>query len=449
MQLLVYTTVPSPRVDYIFSTLLPAIGVEDYKLTTDKSLVRGPVINYSSESLFGSELWIKPVNLLFEKDIKDQKINCFDFNGLKAFFKTTDGDFTFDIFAASFYLIARYEEYLPYKPDMYGRYAHENSLAFKEEFLPLPLINRWLKEFTHLLLHRFPSLPLNPPHFSFLPTYDIDIAYSYLHKGTFRNLGGFVRSMWSSEWRSVAERIAVLFNRKQDPFDSYEWLDKLHENNNLKPLYFLLLAKKNKHYDKNILPKQAGLKTLVQGHSKKYDMGIHPSWQSGDKPQLLQKEMKTLENITGKKVTKSRQHYIRMNLPETYRRLIEAGITEDYSMGYGSINGFRASYTLPFFWYDLEKDERSSLKIYPFCFMDANSFYEQHYNPEQALDEMKHYYQVIKEVNGLFITIWHNHFLGTDSMFTGWKEIYKTMVEKISKDLEEKNFPSKSQNRLF
>ena len=217
-------------------------------------------------------------------------------------------------------------------------------------------------------------------------------------------------------------------SRKNDPFDSYQWLHQLHESHRLKPLYFFLLAQTNKHYDKNILPSSICLKELIQHHNEKYSVGIHPSWQSGDKSVLLKKEIENLRQITGKKITKSRQHYIRMQLPDTYKHLIDAGIIEDYSMGYGSINGFRASFCLPFAWYDLQKEETTPLLVYPFCYMDANSFYEQHYTAQQALEELNHYYTVVKEVDGLLITIWHNHFLGRDKMFDGWKEVYEKWV---------------------
>jgi hypothetical protein len=69
---------------------------------------------------------------------------------------------------------------------------------------------------------------------------------------------------------------------------------------------------------------------------EKYSIGIHPSWASGDNENLLGSEIETLESATGKKITASRQHYIRFTLPHTFRRLIAAGITDDYSMGYGS-----------------------------------------------------------------------------------------------------------------
>ena len=120
-----------------------------------------------------------------------------------------------------------------------------------------------------------------------------------------------------------------------------------------------------------------------------------------------------------------------MKLPDTYRRLLEAGIKEDYSMGYGSINGFRASYCLPYKWYDLEQEKTTELLINPFCFMDANSYYEQHFTPAQASEELAHYYKVVKKVSGVLITIWHNHFLGTDKMFTGWRDVYSTFIQKL------------------
>lgn len=427
--MLIYIKHISPRADYIFSTLLLASGVVGgYQLTADKSLFKNysqAKINYSEERITQEEFWIKPVNLLFENNIKEQKIIVFEWNETKAFFKTEDSDFLFDIFAASFYLITRYEEYLPHKPDMYGRYSHENSIAFKENFLKLPLINIWLQHFKKELLQKFPSLHLTPQTFQFLPTYDIDIAWSFRHKGWPRNLGGLLMSLAENEWAAANERINVLFGKHKDPFDSYDWLHTLHKEYRLKPLYFFLLADKNKDYDKNILPAKRAMQKLIKQHADKYSIAIHPSWQSGDKHDLLQKEIKTLEKITGKKVTKSRQHYIRMTLPDTYKTLIDAGITEDYSMGYGSINGFRASYCLPFKWHDLEEEKTTSLTIYPFCYMDANSYYEQHETCEEALNEMSHYFEITKKVNGLFIMIWHNHFLGTDKMFEGWREVYR------------------------
>ena len=79
-----------------------------------------------------------------------------------------------------------------------------------------------------------------------------------------------------------------------------------------------------------------------------------------------------------------------------------------------SINGFRASVASPFFWYDLEKEEQTDLLLHPFCYMEANSFYEQKVSSQEALEEMLHYLNEVKKVNGTLITLWHNTFLGTD-----------------------------------
>ena len=139
-----------------------------------------------------------------------------------------------------------------------------------------------------------------------------------------------------------------------------------------------------------------------------------------------------LENISGQSINQSRQHYIRFNLPDGYRRLTDASITDDYSMGYGSINGFRASVAASFYWYDLEKEEQTSLRIHPFCFMEANSFYEQKFSAIQALEELMHYLNICKAVNGQLITIWHNNFLGTAKAFAGWKETYAAFIAQVS-----------------
>ena len=67
--------------------------------------------------------------------------------------------------------------------------------------------------------------------------------------------------------------------------------------------------------------------------------------------------------------------------------------------------------------------------------MEANSFYEQHFTPQQALEEMKYYYDVCKNVQGEFISIWHNHFAGTDKLFKGWKEVYEEFMNSRNAEL--------------
>ena len=433
--MLLYSSTITPRLQYLADFSGKEIFGKSFELTADKEYYLNSntaKINYSSERFSTDKFWLKPHPLLFENSISEQPVQCFEANGKKAFFKT-EGDFPFDIFAASFYLLSRYEEYLPHRKDMYGRYAHENSLAFREGFLDRPLINEWVQLFKDVLKDKFPRLTFHQPRFTFLPTYDIDIAWSYKHKGWSRSVAGWIRSLAKGDWQQFKERINVLQGKQKDPFDSYGWLNQLHEQYQLKPYYFFLLAGKKGKYDKNVSPRQKSLQALVSDHLTRYPVGIHPSWRSGDEFALLKKEVETLQSITGNKVLSSRQHYIRMTLPQTYRRLIENGIEFDFSMGYGSINGFRASVASAFYWYDLEKEEPTRLMLFPFCYMEANSFYEQKYTAQQALDEMRHYYNAVKSVNGTFIMIWHNQFLGTDKLYAGWKETYEQFIREAGR----------------
>lgn len=428
-----YCTHSTPRLQYVANFIGNILLGTPFIITTNKDDYKSAAvakINYSAERIDEEEIWIKPHPLLFETTIKPQAINCFEWNNHNVFFKT-EGDLPFDIFAATFYLLSRYEEYLPHSKDEYGRYAHTNALAYKEAFLNQPLVNKWIFEFGRLLEKIFPPFTIHHLPFSFLPTYDIDEAYAYKHKPWWKNVGGLLKHFFKADFHSASFRLNVLTDKRKDPYDSYEWMDSLHETFHLKPIYFFLVAEKSKGYDKNISPRKAALQQLINEHATKYTIGVHPSWQSGDDEALLQQEKKYIEEVSEVSISKSRQHYVRLTIPHTYRKLIDAGITEDYSMGYGSINGFRASVASPFYWYDLEKEEQTSLLIYPFCFMDANAYYEQKLSAQQAYDEMLQYYHEVKAVNGLYITLWHNNFLGGFSLLKDWKAMYVKFIRTV------------------
>jgi hypothetical protein len=425
--LLIYTSQTSPRLQYICKFIFEEMMGTAYSITLHRRSFEdhdGPKINYTENNFSEDDFHLIPHTLLFEENITPQLIYCTGEKEKKIFFKIRQCDHSFDILAATFFLISRYEEYLPHTKDVYGRFAHENSAAFKNGFLNIPLVNFWVIEFAEKLKSKFPALIFKQSKFSFLPTYDIDMAWSYKEKGLVRNLGGFLK-------RPSLERVTTLLGIKDDPFYSFKFLDDLHILNNLKPLYFFLVAKETGVYDKNILPSNIKMHELINRTAAKYQIGLHPSWKSNDDDNILKEEKKIMEEISSVSINSSRQHYIKFELPQTFKRLLSAGITNDYSVGYGSINGFRASVASSFNWYDLSTEKITSLRIHPFCFMDANSFYEQRQSAENSYHELMHYFLICKKINGDFITIFHNNFLGTDKKFKGWKNLYTKFISQV------------------
>jgi hypothetical protein len=212
---IVYANKITPRLQYVTDFIGNKITGEPLQLTTDSFYFNdyiGPKINYGYETVSNDELLIVNYPLLFEDSIRKQNISCFELNNFKAFYKS-EGDYPFDIFAAVFYMLSRYEEYLPHEKDMYGRYAHENSLAFKEGFLNIPLVNIWIEDFKKVLKEKFSSLTIHHSPFTFQPTYDIDEAFAFKNKGIVKTAGGIARSVVTGEWSMINDRINTLKNK--------------------------------------------------------------------------------------------------------------------------------------------------------------------------------------------------------------------------------------------
>jgi hypothetical protein len=425
----VYASQSSPRLEYIVQQLFPGAIIStnrDILAETDSVC-----INYSSAYIPGV-LNIFPSKLLFENGICEQNIACTAWeDGLKIFFQTA-GDIPFDVFSAAFYLLSRYEEWLPYTPDEYGRYPHQTALAYRSDFLRIPLIDCWLRQVNAMLKSLYPSYQPRQREFRFIPTYDVDETFAYLHKPLWKNIGGFFRDLLQGKLTEVLERGNVYAGQQKDPYDTFQWLNALHAQFGLQPVYFLLTLLEQGAYDKNLPVKKPVIQNLYKQLADQYQTGLHPSWISGDKKNLLQQELQTAEQITGNKITRSRNHYLRFTIPETYRRLLSAGIIEDHSMAYGAVNGFRASTSYPFYWYDLEKEMQTPLLIRPFCFMEAAACFSEGLSAEQAGLELQYFYDTVQQVQGDCVILFHNHFLTEQPQWIAWREMYADFLRRNS-----------------
>ncbi len=385
-------------------------------------------INYSKEKYQEAAIHIKPTTLLFETGIQPQSLSVNRWRHSTILFYNQPGAAVpFDFFAAVFFLLTRYEEYLPHQKDKHGRYAHVNSVAHEFSFLTQPVIDEWLQAFRKTLtkLNYF----LAESNFQLQATYDIDIAWSYLHKEPKRLRGAALKDFIQMKWTRLFERKAVLKGNQKDPFDSYDFIEEITEKyNQNQPIFFFLLGK-HSAFDKNIHPDNTALQQLIRNYYQKYKVGIHPSYLSNNDKTQLEDEVKTLARILGTSVTKSRQHYIKLSIPETYQNLISIGITDDYSMGYPSANGFRAGTSQSFLWYDLSQEKVTGLRVHPFAFMEETSRVYQQQTAKSTWAEWERIYYAVKSTGGTLISIWHNHSLGTDTVYKGWRELYQKIWE--------------------
>jgi hypothetical protein len=433
--ILIYCPEVTSRVVYIFNFIFRDILLTEVQFTEDVAEFRNyPGVKFTyGHQADGINLFFKAHRLLFEKEIVPQAIEFAEWKNQKVFFPVEESAIPFDPFAASFYLVTRYEEYLPHHKDHYYRFRPEESAAWKGSFLERPVVNIWAEELKNILRERFPDLNFPSKSFRFIPTIDIDNAYAFKYKGFLRNTFRLMTDLLSLEFRRSLTRVKVLSGMQKDPYDSYHKIQKINEKYNLKTIFFFLIGDPGKH-DRNFSHTNTHFRLLIRSVQSFSQIGIHPSYGSNKNTGQVLVEKQRLEEITNETITRSRQHYIKLTFPDTYRNLISAGITEDYSMGYPSVCGFRASCCTPFYFYDLEKEETTGLKVHSFVFMDTTLKVYLKKRSTEVIPFVSPFIQQIKKTGGELIYIFHNESIGTGKMWKNWESMYEDIIKSAMKD---------------
>jgi len=390
---------------------------------------QGPKFSYGV-AVDKKYLFFASNGLLFESRISGKELRHFTFEGKLVFFPVhdTNSAIPFDLFAASFYLVSRYEEYLPHIRDNHNRYLASESDAYQQGYLNKPMVNIWSIKIREILHERFTELKFVTPVYNFIPTIDIDAAYAYKNKGITRAIGGILRAFQSKEYDEVRHRIRVLMRIEHDPFDTFELQMQLQKKYNYQAIYFILLADYGPN-DKNIPHNNRYFRSLIRYLADYAEIGIHPSYASSYQPSLMVMETNRLSKILKREVEHSRQHFLKLTLPETYRNLINNDIIHDYTMGYAEAPGFRASICTPFPFFDLDQDSHTNLMIHPFAVMDGTLHDYMKLDPQKAIATIIELLDEVKKVGGIFMPLWHNPALNEQGDWKGWLDVYLKMVE--------------------
>jgi hypothetical protein len=347
--------------------------------------------------------------------------------------------FGFDVFSAIFYLLSRYEEYQSFKPDSHDRFTALQSIASKYGFLKIPLVDIWIQKLTDLFNKQF-KLNIRTNKFLFHPTYDIDIAWAFKNKGILRNINLLARLLKTQNKEIRNDIIQVISNKKKDPYQVFDIFERYRTMaKTVNPSYFFAVGKWS-NYDKNTPLSNRQFRKLIQFVSTKNTVGIHPSYKSNYSENRLSTEIKGLASVLKNPVKISRQHYLKLRFPKTYRNLENLKIEEDYTLGYSDSIGFRASTARSFLWYDLQKERISSLRLYPFQVMDVSLFNYMQLNCQEAEKEISNILKMIKTYGGTFRTIWHNSsFYDLEGWTEERQELYKSIYKMAAAEMEQNN----------
>ena len=198
-----------------------------------------------------------------------------------------------------------------------------------------------------VFLKKFQSLAFKRNEYKALVTIDTDQPFAYLGKSLFRSIGGLINDIKRNNG-NAADRYRIVAKGEKDPFEVFDYITEKIESNGSQAKFFFPVGDYSK-YDKNPSWKNDEYRQLILKLTARYNGGLHPSYNAAENPSLLKSEAVRLSTILEKEITSGRFHYIRMFTPASYRYLIEAGISEDYSMGYPDEPGFRAGIARPYY----------------------------------------------------------------------------------------------------
>ncbi len=409
-KILIYTEKITPRVQYIFDFVLWEFSGFDFELTSNVQFFEAsdlPKINYSNARL-SDEIHLKSDEFMQESGI----FGSVKFEALNPVGKL-------------FFALSRYEEYLPQERDLHGR------ISGKGKVYKTPFVDNWILEFQKELKSKHPQLEFKKREFELVLTCDVDQVWKYRNKGFKRTYGAFLKDFVKFDFQELAKRRKIISNREEDPFDTFEvfkkWMDSfiLRNDHKIKMIFFWLMADYGK-FDKNNPVGNLDFAQKIREVSQWAESGIHPSYTSNSRPEKLKMEIGRLEKVLDQKIKKSRQHYIMLRFPETYRNLIQNGIQEDYSMAYADETGFRAGTCTPFYWYDLQAESRTDLKIHPFCAMDVTLRNYMKLSVEESIAEVQSLKSEIEKVNGEMVVLFHNS--NFREHWEGWEKVMESLL---------------------
>lgn len=347
--------------------------------------------------------------ILFETEIRSLQLEPSFYNGQPCL--SIDG--FLDPLATIFLCISRYEEYNNPECDEHDRFPARVSFMHQFGWMSMAVADRLV-----LTLLKELAASVKSNKVRIIPTFDIDNTFAYKEKRARQKLS-IIKDVIKGNKARLAERNLVAKGAK-DPYDSFDKIENIAANFDVK-IFWLLADWSSK--DRNISWQNVPQEELIKRLSNVTEIGIHPGYKSFLSEHRVKKEKERLAGILEKSIINSRQHFLRMRIPDSYRILLNVGIVNDYTMGFASEVGFRAGTSTTYNWFDIEYDQVTDLKVHPFVYMDGTLNEYMKLDVEAAKEKIRELFEEVSNYGEQFMFLWHNETIGDYGIWNGWSEV--------------------------
>ncbi|MFC1755879.1 polysaccharide deacetylase family protein [Patescibacteria group bacterium] len=336
-----------------------------------------------------------------------------------------------DIFASSFFMLTRWEEYAIETRDKFGRFSSHNSLAYINNFLNRPVVNEYAEMLWNMLEHLDYEKPRKKRNYTVTLTHDIDHLFRWRSmKILAKKLGKDLIHNKSLKEALVSGRsfLKSKVNWELDPFMTTSFLMDTSEEINVKSHFFFMSGSGKDNYggySSATLKKSNILTEIVE---RDHIIGFHPSYNTYNDEALWQSELSKLQAVVPEEISCGRQHALMFEIPYTWRLWEKANMQWESTMGYADTEGFRSGTCYEYKVFDVLDRKTLNIVEKPLLMMDTTFFTYQKIRKQEIYERVNKIKAQVQKYAGEFVILWHN------SNLTGQKkQIYLDIVKSVRK----------------
>ncbi|MFC1594349.1 polysaccharide deacetylase family protein [Candidatus Omnitrophota bacterium] len=335
-----------------------------------------------------------------------------------------------DVFASSFFMLTRWEEYVHQARDIHNRFPAAESLAFKHDFLDRPVVNEYVEMLWNMLVALGCRQQKKEREFKIVLTHDVDEVRFWKN---WKDASSKIKNRFMqtkdvrAAWSLFREYVSVRNGTTKDPFDTFDMLMDMSESHQVRSHFYLMSATAGQHDHCDSIASVTMQELMNKIKQRGHIIGFHPSYNSYNKSELWQEEKEFFERTFGEVVKEGRQHYLRFEVPITWQLWDDNNMERDLTLGFPEREGFRCGTCFEYSAFNILTRKKLRVKESPLIAMESSFIDYQKTSVEKMDEKIRDLIKTTKLYNGNFVVLWHNSSL-TIPPRNAYKRVYENIL---------------------